>query len=284
MPSLLPEDAVCAAGRSPSPAGQAVYVYAFVDMTMADRLPLSPDQAVSVHPVGEAGALIREVPLAEFCGLEGEQNLADPAWIMPRICHHAAVVEGAMRVSPVFPAAFATLYLGLDSLTDFMRQHHAAITGFLRRVAGQEEWALKLTAELDDASTLDALATGLWPEWSTCSPGLRYLRSRQERPRLLEAARDAVARTMHGIVAGVRPLATAIRPFVRAAGAGASGHAHVEEYALLSPAGRGGILADRLGELAGDNCGPGVRFALSGPWPPYSFRPSLDGGGRRPDQ
>src|SRR5271165_6018562 len=165
MNRLPVERRVATGSSAPPPADKAVYVYGFVDPIEPAQPLLSPATggSLSLHRVGTIGAVIRHVPLAEFCGVEGERNLADPAWIMPRICHHEAVVESMMVSSSVFPARFATLYLDLESLTDFMRRHEKAIAGFLHQVAGQQEWALRVTVELDNLTTLDALALELWP-------------------------------------------------------------------------------------------------------------------------
>jgi hypothetical protein len=222
----------------------------------------------------------------EFCGVEGERNLADPAWLMPRICHHEAVVEGMMALSPVFPARFATLYTSIESLTDFMRKHEAAITRFLRQVTGHQEWALRVAVELDDLTTLDALASELWPDWLGYTPGRRYLRLCQERPGLLEVANERAAQVISAIVTGLLPLATAICPLSSPAAQQGPATQRVEKYAILAAVGRQTVLRSRLHELTSEPKYQHFRLALSGPWPPYSFRPSLDemdpeAGGRR---
>jgi hypothetical protein len=256
---------------------RAIYVYGFVDAARLDgsRPPLAADQALVLHRVGGNGAMIREVPAADFCGGDAERNLADPAWLMPRIRHHESVVEDAMQCSPVFPLGFATLYRSIDTLTGFMRRHEAAILGFLRRVDGEQEWALKVTAELDDPAALDALAMELWPSWSGDPPGLRYLRVRQARPELLKAAAARAARLTSGIVDALRPLATSIRPLRRATAAPGADRQHTEDHAVLAAAARRAALHERLNALAAAPDHQCLRITLSGPWPPYSFRPLL---------
>jgi len=283
MTSLTPSDAIFDAPSAPSPTDHAIYVYAYVEAPEPGGLPhtFDADPALSLHRVGAIGAVIGLVLAAEFCGAEGERNLADPAWIMPRICRHEAVVERAMQGSPVFPAPFATLYVSLDSLTGSMRRHEAAITGFLRQVTGQQEWALKLTTELDGLETLEELAMELWPEWSRYPPGTRYLRLRQERPALIESARKRAARLMPGVVDRLRPLTAAIRPLARSSASQDAGPQHVEDYALLVSVERRAALRERVDELAAEQ--GRLHVALSGPWPPYSFRPVLDERGLRQD-
>ena len=53
--------------------------------------------AVGVRACGEIGAVFSEVELAEFCGETAEARLQDLAWLGPRVCRHAAVIEEVMR-------------------------------------------------------------------------------------------------------------------------------------------------------------------------------------------
>lgn len=270
MTSPASEDTVTVAADS------AVYVYTFADAArIAASLPAADaDRSVVLHCVGHICALISIVSTATFRGPEAERNLSDPEWIMPRICRHEAIVETTMTVSPVFPAPFATLFVSLNSLSDFMRRHGGAIGDFLRQITDQEEWSLKITAELDDLASLNDLAAALWPDWSAHTPGKRYLLLRQQRPTLLRIAAEQAAQQMPKIADELGTLVTAIRPLVAPA-ASAPG-VFVANYAILAPATRRGALHDRIGRLTAEWAGQRVLIALSGPWPPYSFRPALD--------
>jgi hypothetical protein len=259
---------------SPAPNEQAIYVYAFVDATQNSPHRPDPEGLLSLHRVGSINAIICQVPLADFCGPDAERNLEDPAWLLPRIRYHESVVEGAMAWSPVFPARFATLFASVASLTDFMRRHETAIARFLEQVTGQQEWTLRLTAALDDLATHDDLAVELWPDWSGYSLGKRYLRLREERPRLLRLAGERVARLVPDVLDGLRPFVTAIRP-LQSAEPGASDQ-YVEKHAILASVSQLAALHDRASELAAEQKNQRLQIALSGPWPPYSFRPALD--------
>jgi Gas vesicle synthesis protein GvpL/GvpF len=259
----------------PPPADRAIYVYGFIDAARMHDMPGLPDvdQALCLHRAGAIGALICRIPTSDFKGDEGERNLANPAWLMPRICQHAAVVEDVMAWSPVFPAGFPTLFIDSDSLTNFMKRQEQAITRFLLRVTGQREWALRLTAQPGGVTELDELAAELWPEWTAYSPGKRYLRLRQEQPGLLKVAANRVAQLMPAIVDALRPSTTAVRPL--GLSTDPTGQ-HVESYALLAPVENRSALEDRIDELAAEWEPRRVHIALTGPWPPYSFRPALD--------
>jgi len=269
------EHVVPGAPAAALPDADAVYVYAFVEGSFVGELRAGPGpgRPPALHRVGSISAIVCAVPVGEFQGADAERRLADPLWVVPRACHHEAVVEDAMRRSPVFPTGFATLYASLDSLTDFMRRHEADISRFLRRVTGQQEWALKITADLDDAKLLDALAMELRPGWPQSSPGTRYLRLRQERPVLIDLAWGRALQRMARIIDALRPHTSDIRELRRSQAA--RGGARTADHALLVPAGNRAALDEKVAELAAELEPERLRLVLSGPWPPYSFRPAL---------
>jgi hypothetical protein len=277
MTLSAPEEKKSAPLQYPLAADHVVYVYAFAEPGPLGGLRETSDsgQALSLHRVGAVSAVICHVPAVEFTGPSSEQHLADPGWVMPRIRHHETVVEGIMEQSPVFPMRFATLFVSLNSLTRFMWRHETTIAAFLRQVAGQEEWALRITAALDDVTTLDKLAGQLWPQWSGYSPGMRYLRLRQERPYLLEAARERARLLIPRIVEGLDSRTTAMRQLSRPTTVRDADHQHVENYALLVPIGQRAALCDQLNHLMMTWEPERISFAVSGPWPSYSFRPLL---------
>ena len=263
----------------PCPEGgaqTAIYVFGFIAAGAMPELPqpMADDGRIGLLAHGRIAALITQVPACDYTGPGSAQNLADPEWLMPRICRHEAVVEAAMAAGPVFPARFATLYARLGSLTGFMAEHEDAISTYLGQVAGQQEWALTLTAALGDPVELAAIAAELWPEWADLKPGLRYLRLRRDRPVLLAAARERAAAAMPALIAPLAPHLTAHRPLPRAA---IQPEHHVEAHALLARTGQGAILQGAVQALAAAHATGPLRIAITGPWPPYSFRPSIGG-------
>jgi hypothetical protein len=154
-----------------------------------------------LHRVGSVVALTSIVPLTDYCGAEAERRLADITWLAPRVHQHATLVEWAMRLSPVFPAPFGTLYLSLDSLTAFMHAHEAKIADFLRTVAGKEEWELRASADLNGHEILEQLAGNLWPDWQALTKGTRYMRLCRDRSVLVEQGRAEAVALVHDFVA-----------------------------------------------------------------------------------
>jgi len=233
------------------------------------------------HPVlvrncGETGAVVGEVAMEEFCGEEAEERLRDLAWLAPRVCRHAAVIEEVMRHAPVLPARFATLFTTLDSLQRSVLANQAAIAAFFAELGDKQEWAVK--GLLDRAAALGELGTA-GARGPAARSGAQYLQARRikaqlERDlnrRLKEFCRHAAA------ALGAQPGTFRERRLLPPASAGEEAEVVLNWAFLVAPA----ALDDfrfRLERLNDGAAFPGLRLTLSGAWPPYSFAPNLSGG------
>lgn len=260
------------------PDQHAVYLFAFADRARIERLPDGsdlPPPRPFVHAAGTIAAVVATVPIADYSGPFGERNLADLAWLAPRVRDHDLVCRRVMAGSPLFPAPFGTLYQSFASLTAFTMRHEASIAAFLRAVAGTEEWGLTATAEPASRETLEATARLAWPDWQSLSPGTRYLRLCRERPALAEAARARARQLVAALVDELRPLAVRLRAFAGAAPGDRTAAESIARYAFLVRSGDVPVLTGRVAELRLQAAQQQVGLTLSGPWPPFSFRPSL---------
>jgi gas vesicle protein GvpL/GvpF len=179
-----------------------------------------------------------------------------------------------MRRAAIFPVPFGTLYRDLDSLAALIRAHRGVLRRFFREVAGCGEWEVRLGLRLAAPQALEAVAGDLWPDWAGLPPGTRYLRMCRERPRLLAAAGLRAEGIAVGFADRLRPLGTALRRLPSPAPDAAAGEFRARFALLVATA-----AADRLGgqvrRIADEAAGCGAAVALSGPWPPFSFRPDL---------
>ena len=162
---------------------------------------------------GSVAGVLSRVSRSEFCGPAGEKNLQDLTWLAARACRHQAVLEQVMRLGPVLPARFGTLFSSPASLESFLRKHEAAIARFLEWVRGREEWAVKgfLDRERAEAAWV-ARRRPETPGAPGSSPGVAYL---QEQSLRLEASRaldDRLAEACHGLLNELNPLASEIVP------------------------------------------------------------------------
>ena len=261
-----------------APGDEAVYLFALVDGAAAfvaagDESDPFPQPVL--HRAGPIAALISMVPLSDYCGAGAADHLGDLAWLAPRTMQHAAVLRQAMRSSPVYPAPFATLFASRDTLTAFMRAHAATLAVFFRAVAGMAEWQLKASACLDSQSALEALARDAWPDWAQLPPGTRHLRLCRDRSGLVAARRALLHDIAARLAQRLQPPATCCRRLLLRPVPGSGSDELVGRFALLVPLSGASAFAQGVQELADEAAGDGIFLSLSGPWPPFSFRPDL---------
>jgi hypothetical protein len=231
-----------------------------------------------VHDSAGISAVYSEVELEEFVGSAAEAYLQDLTWLGPRVCRHEAVIERAMSCAAVLPARFATLFTSLESLENYVLERREAIAGFFAQLGDRQEWAVK--GLLDRAVALDKMGqpAGEMPA-QDASPGALYfeqkrLKAQAEREfsqRLKEFCRQA-ASALDATAGGFRERK------VLAAAAGEA-EAVLNWAFLLAPAEIEEFRAC-LDRLNGGEAFAGLKLALTGPWPPFSFAPDLSAGAR----
>ena len=231
---------------------------------------------VLMHDCGEMSAVFSEVELEDFVGPAAEARHQDLAWLGPRVFRHEAVIEQAMSRAPVLPARFATLFSSLDSLEQFVLEHRETVAKFFAQLGDKQEWAVK--GLLDRAAALEKLGQPATPV-PNCSPGAHYfeqkrLKAQAEREfsqRLKEFCRRTAADL--GTHAGGFRERKVLTPETGAAEA-------VLNWAFLIPPGAMEDFRATLKRFNDNEAFPGLRLAMTGPWPPYSFVPDLSAGAR----
>ena len=194
-----------------------------------------------------------------------------------RAVQHQRVVEQVCRQAPVLPARLGTLFSTPAVLAQFVDVNQETIVGFLESVRDHEEWGIKAHLERTKAKRWLAAGIAKTTDPDMLSPGLRYIREKRAEAaaevqvhRWLANYCDIVAREIHEYVGGLRQ-----RKIVDERAAGDS-HETVLNLALLVRRDRLQDLLARVHEINADCAASGLSFALSGPWPPYSFCPSLE--------
>jgi gas vesicle protein GvpL/GvpF len=222
--------------------------------------------------------VVSQVRREEFCGPEAETRMQDLAWMGPRACRHEAVIEKVMRLSPVLPARFATLFSSLESLEEFLKKHYASIRRFLDRVAGKDEWAVKGMLERKRAkeSIFSQSLAAREQELSGLSQGARYLLERRLGADVQRELQAWLQEICEELIGDLRHIAA---PFLRrpvlSLGTEKEDGEMVLNYAFLVPRSTGEVFRKRIFEANASYRGRGLNFEVSGPWPPYSFSASL---------
>ena len=268
-------------------SSHGAYLYCFAHRAAVGRIAapgVDDDTAVAALTVAEVVAVFSPVCVATFSGPSGEANLRDVSWIGPRARRHERVVEEVMRLSPVLPVRFGTVFSSVAALERLTVRSAGPIRDFLEQIAGREEWSLKAFVDVPRAEAwLQAAqaAPNAAPERGPVSPGLRYLRDRQFHLHARQQLEDWSRRTAEEVRQSLAARTVGFRP-LRLPSKETSGRDQkmVLHCAWLVLKDRVVEWRERAAEVEARYADRGLSLSLCGPWPPYSFCPSVFDAGR----
>jgi len=227
-------------------------------------------------------AVLSAVSQDEFCGPAAEANLQDLQWIGPRACRHQAVVEEALSLGPVLPARFGTLFSSLAAVAEYSALNAAAIGQFLDQVTGREEWGVKGFFDRGQAETA-CLARLEGQGQPAPSPGARYLQTQRLRLKVKEELTGWLDETCTTVLNEWTRLAPDFRPRRILPPAETTDLEIVSNWAFLVARIDVAEFRESLGRVNAQHGPGGLKWELTGPWPPYSFCPTLAGPGAGPE-
>jgi len=236
---------------------------------------------IFIYSFMNIAAVVSMISLEEFCGPSAESEMQDLSWIGPRVCRHGEVVEQVMRRSPVLPVPFGTIFSSLDSLEDRLKKHRGAISESLAEVADKEEWAVK--GLLNRAQAVEELLSAALSRQDKAlralPPGLRYFQEKRIRAEGETELNSGVRAFCRGVAEELRSFSSDFcqRKLPSRGGAGGDGQL-VLNWAFLVPRGEVGAFQAKIDKINAEEAPPGLVLELSGPWPPYSFRPAFEDG------
>jgi len=248
----------------------ATYVYCFslAGISPPEGPGVDENRPTQVHAVGGLSAVVSWVALEDFTGATGEANLQDIAWLGPRACRHAVVVEQVMAVAPVFPLPFGTLFSSLTVLEQEINRRSGEISAVLEKVAGCQEWSVQGSLDRNaavDYRLVDGLQSGRLklPD----AIGRRHLEEQKIRRQLASDLDDWLSERLESLQ---QELAGFARDFRQRR----LTENKVSHWAFLVPEGQVEAFQIKLGQMTREQEAFGLALRLTGPWPPYTFSQS----------
>jgi len=251
-------------------SGTLTYVYCVVAGATTPRLARAPRGLPEMaRPRALAVAagmylIVADAPSARYGGSAIEAGLRDLDWVSRCAVAHEAVVEHMARVGlTVVPTKMFTLFADDARALAHVTRLRRKIEGLLRRIAGRQEWGLRVV--LDERR---ALARPAGRGNGAPTSGTAFLVQRK-------AEKDAA----HRLVAEARTEADRLFDHLsrhaddarrRRPNADAPARLLLEA-AFLVPVGRGRAFRAETARRARALAPQGYDLSLSGPWPPYSF-------------
>lgn len=231
-----------------------------------------------IYGHNDIAGIASRVSLEEFCGPKAEELKQELSWIGPRVLLHEKVIEKIMHYSPVLPAQFGAVFSSARALEDFMEQNHETIGNFLDRTAGKQEWSVKafLDRKLAQKSLVDPGSENR-EEAPSVSPGKQYFQKKQIMAGEEKKLKSRLKKISDDVWSNLKDCAFDFSER-KVLGREISGMDSdmILNWAFLVDKDRHAEFCSRVSQAKIQNEPVGLTFEYSGPWPPYSFCPSLE--------
>jgi hypothetical protein len=253
-------------GRTDTETGW--YVYGVVPADTPTKLLAGVQgvaETIGIVSDAELGAIVSEVPLAQFDDEPLAENLRDPAWLELHVRRHDSVLAAIARGVPVVPFRFGTIYRSERHVLAMLGEH-PSLSEALETVRGRVELGVKgFAATGADEPMAD-------PGGAGTSPGRRYLEQKQRARREAEEREALLARAAEESHARLVQIADAARANpLQPPEASRSEAAMFLNGAYLVSVEDEDAFRQAVASLEADLGESGISFEVTGPWPPYNF-------------
>ncbi|HET7434427.1 MAG TPA: GvpL/GvpF family gas vesicle protein [Thermoanaerobaculia bacterium] len=220
---------------------------------------------------GGIAAVFTAVDAAEFSQEGIDRRAADLEWLGAIGYRHQAVVADLMKRTTIIPLRAFALFSSADAVRAYLDEHRAALDAVLTRLAGKQEWTLRI--ELEPQRWSEALTSrvaslaALQNELQTASTGKAFLLRKKLEDEKKKASREAELQLVAEIESAVAErlaCETVAESRERREGA-------FPQINVLLNRDEESRLQELQNELMSRYAAEGVTLAVSGPWPPYTF-------------
>jgi hypothetical protein len=250
----------------------ATYLYCLVQADGRPSLAGAPrglpgTGPLRLVPAGDTLWLVAaDAPLTLYGSEPIERGLRDLEWVALRGAAHARVVEYFARRSTTLPMKLFTLFSSDARAVAHVTEDAARVRRVLARVAGHEEWGVRV--RLDPALARRRVRRGRAAPPSGARAGTRFLRAKKE---ALDVARELVREGRAAVEQAFEELAGLAEATRRRPASELDGTRLVLDAALLVPDSRLARFKQRARKTATALAARGYRMSLTGPWPAYNF-------------
>lgn len=226
---------------------------------------------------GPVFAWFKRVDRADFAGEAGERNLSDINWLTPRVMAHDHAIGQLNKQSTFYPARFGTLFSTDEALSSFTISATPTLVEFFRMVKGKQEWGIKLFGNYAYAAQKKAHESGILQKGAPLK-GANYLKLKQMQRDLSQLGGDAFQATLEMAICSIQQVFPTIkrRP-IKASSEGDSSEKLLASVAILEAIDNTDFIATWVERWNCDSeIQAGIRLEISGPWPAYTFCPTLN--------
>jgi Gas vesicle synthesis protein GvpL/GvpF len=252
--------------------GRATYLYCLLHRPTVPPLARAPaglpglgaPRALAVGP--RLWLVVADAPLDRYSGSAIDRRLHDLDWVSACAMAHEAVVEHAATLGTAVPMKLFTLFTTEARALSHVRRRRHALAGVIRRIAGRQEWGVRIRATAGPAS---ASVRG---HPTRALSGTQFLiRKRREADARRRRATPAAAPVRRALGALGRISDGARRRAIPPAASRVSGL--VADAVFLVEARERPRFLEAVGRVTRSLTTQGFDLTLTGPWPPYHFIP-----------
>ncbi len=219
------------------------------------------------------------VKLHNFTGASGDDNMRNIEWVSPRAVAHEKVVRHVMKMSPVYPIRFATIFSSMESLEKQLEPYFSNISIFLHETNGKGEYSLK--GFLIRKKMIDFLSKKFFAfeikALDEMLPGKRYF-EKQKLIRRIESGVDTLAK--EALENFLNSLISRFKKYKKrkplSGDLCGDGSEMVFNLAFLIKDTEQEIFRNQIAQSKADLEDKGLVIRLTGPWPPYSFCKNIE--------
>jgi hypothetical protein len=263
--------------KSPRDTAASELFYAYAVVPAATTLPDLPaglfDLPVEIVTAG-GFTLIGQPSTADLADrFELAQDEAGRAWLTSCVVRHEQIVEACLSAGPVFPFGFGIMFESRSTLAENLMPHARALESYFEGTRNRREWAVKVYAGIDLPSRRTIAAEAV--------NGRDYLKKRHRSPLERSNAFEGARREAQQLIDGLS--SEAVDVVGREAGSAplaSSTAAMVANVAFLVDREQTVSFRDAVAAFDSEDWEHLADITVSGPWPPYSFRPAIEFGSR----
>ena len=210
-----------------------------------------------------------DVPLDVYGPGRLEPKLQDLDWVAEVAVAHEGVIEhfARMKTATVVPMKLFTMFSSRERAIADLSRRRAQLAAVIRRVAGCEEWGIRVTR----SSVPPVVARGGRTARAGGDPatGAAFLAARRDARDAAKAARGEAAAAAQSAFGRLTHVAR--DSHVREPGPQGGSNPPILEAAFLVPAKARARFKAEAKRQAAACAAAGADMTLTGPWPPYSF-------------
>jgi hypothetical protein len=262
------------------------YLYCAVQIAETNDTAFSvtgiDDEPVSLVTVDSLGVVVHEC--------ESLYDTAESAVVKKWLLQHQDVIDAAGETfGTPLPFQFDTILTGTDEqVSAWLDENSEMLSRYLDEMSNHWEYRIEIVRDESqfeaDLEATDERLMDLEERIETASAGTRHLLEKQydhrltelkrqrrsERAMTLETRLESLAREVHEL--GERR--TSLADGQDSAGTDSMDMDTQARLAVLAPASCEAAIGDLLDEVAAE---PGIEVRFTGPWPPYTFTPTIGG-------